>query len=79
MHRPQIKIFLADGTPTGLRTAELRLSTCEAGQDYGFDSESGAAGVVSGTTVNGKTAWHLPDDKIFKQWEQDRLEADDAG
>ncbi|MEM9460085.1 MAG: GIY-YIG nuclease family protein [Myxococcota bacterium] len=30
MHRRQIKIFLADGTPTGLRTAELGLSTCKA-------------------------------------------------
>ncbi len=47
-------------------------------QDYGFESASGAAGVVSGTTVNGKIAWHLPDDKTFKQWEQARIEAAEA-
>lgn len=28
--RRQIKIFLVDGSPSGLRTAELGLSTCKA-------------------------------------------------
>jgi hypothetical protein len=43
-------------------------------QDYGFEFASGAAGVISGSTVNGKTAWRLNDDRTFKQWEQARLE-----
>jgi hypothetical protein len=43
-------------------------------QNYSFDSASGAAGVVSGTTVNGKIAWVLEDGRTFKDWEQAQLE-----
>lgn len=42
-------------------------------QDYAFTSASGSAGVVSGTTVNGKSAWHLPDGRTFKEWEEAEL------
>lgn len=44
-------------------------------QDYRFDSASAAAGVVSGTTLNGKVAWQLKDGRTFKQWEQDEIDA----
>jgi hypothetical protein len=44
-------------------------------QDYGFESASGAAGVVSGSPVNGKIAWQLDDGRTFKEWEQDTIDA----
>lgn len=48
-------------------------------QDYSFESASGSAAVVSGSTVNGKIAWHLADGRTFKQWEQEQLDAAEAG
>lgn len=47
-------------------------------QDYAFASASGSAGVVSGTTVNGKIAWHMPDGRTFKDWEEATLQAGEA-
>lgn len=50
-------------------------------QDYSFESASGSAAVVSGSTVNGKVMWHLEDGRTFKQWEEEQLdtaEAEDA-
>lgn len=47
-------------------------------QDYSFDSASGSAAVICGSTVNGKIVWHLPDGRTFKQWEQEQLDAAEA-
>jgi len=38
-------------------------------QPYAFDSPSGAAGVVSGTGLNGRAHWKVQDDtKPYKEW-----------
>ena len=38
-------------------------------QDYGFDSPSGAAGVVSGTGLNGRAHWKVQDEtRPYKEW-----------
>lgn len=49
-------------------------------QDYSFTSITAAAQVVSGTTVNGRTAWKaLEDNKTFARWQDDLLAASVEG
>ncbi len=73
---------LSDGvrsTRAALRSngvLELDEGKLRFSQDYGFPSASTAAGIVSGTTVNGKVVWKLEDGRTFKDWEQDALDAD---
>ena len=43
-------------------------------QDYPFPSPSAAAQIVCGTTVNGKMAWKLDNNKTLKDWELEQLE-----
>jgi Domain of unknown function (DUF4357) len=58
----------ADGNPNLLRFT----------QEYAFESPSGAAAVVSGTGLNGRTAWKVKGEGIsYKQW-QAKLVGDDG-
>lgn len=41
----------------------------EFSTDYRFSSVSAAAGVVSGSSINGRTAWKLPDGRSYGDWE----------
>lgn len=43
-------------------------------QDFAFDSASGAAQVISGANVNGRTAWKLGDGRTLKEWEESNVE-----
>jgi len=46
----------------------------ELTQDYAFGSASAAAAVVSGQTINGRTAWkHVLSDETLGEWEDRRL------
>jgi hypothetical protein len=42
-------------------------------QDYAFDSASGAAQVINGANVNGRTSWRLADGRTLKQWQDEQL------
>jgi hypothetical protein len=45
-------------------------------QDYAFDSPSGAATVVAGTTLNGRTAWKVKGtDLTYKEWQERQVAA----
>lgn len=39
-------------------------------QDYSVEAVSTAAAVVSGTTINGRNAWKLPDGRTYAQVEE---------
>jgi hypothetical protein len=68
-------LVAADG-PSGL----LRFT-----QEYAFESPSAAAGVVSGTGLNGRAAWKVKGQGIsYKEWQEAQVskatgEVDDAG
>ena len=49
-------------------------------QEYGFDSPSGAAAVVSGTGLNGRINWKLPDSGVsYKEWQERQVSAAGEG
>ena len=43
-------------------------------QDYVFNSPSSAASVLIGSSVNGRTAWRLPDGRTLKEVQEEELE-----
>lgn len=43
-------------------------------QDYVFNSPSGAASFLIGSSVNGRTAWRLPDGRTLKDVQEEALE-----
>lgn len=54
----------ADGSPALYRFA----------QEYPFDSPSGAAAVVTGTSVNGRTAWKVKGQAVtYKDWQEQQV------
>jgi hypothetical protein len=42
-------------------------------QDYVFNSPSSAASVLTGSSVNGRTAWRLPDGRTLKEVQEEEL------
>jgi len=57
--------------PTGTAGNQLRFE-----QEYAFDSPSAAAGVVTGTGLNGRAAWKVKDDGIsYKEWQEKQVVA----
>jgi hypothetical protein len=45
-------------------------------QEYAFDSPSAAAAVVSGTGLNGRTAWKLKGHQVsYKEWQEQQLKS----
>ncbi len=47
-------------------------------QDYAFSAITAAAQVVSGTSVNGRTAWKTAEGKTFAEWQDEQLPDQDA-
>jgi hypothetical protein len=62
-------IVLADGNPGLLRFT----------QEYAFDSPSAAAAVVSGTGLNGRTAWKLKQGMTYREWQENQVGTADDG
>jgi hypothetical protein len=64
--RQQRVLVPVDGAPSLLRFT----------QEYEFDSPSGAAAVVSGTGLNGRTAWRVKGaDLTYKEWQERQVVA----
>ena len=48
-------------------------------QEYAFDSPSAAAGVVTGTSVNGRAHWKVKDAGLsYRDWQEKQLEVSEA-
>lgn len=61
--------------PTGSAGSQLRFE-----QEYAFDSPSAAAGVVTGTGLNGRTAWKVKGEGIsYKEWQEKQVAGAGAG
>ena len=56
--------------PAGENATLLRFD-----QEYAFDSPSGAAGIVAGTGLNGRTAWKVKGAGIsYKEWQEKQVD-----
>ena len=63
-------LVAAGGNPNLLRFA----------QEYAFDSPSAAAAVVSGTGLNGRTAWKVKGEGVtYKEWQETQVGHADDG